>query len=72
MHWLLYVGLAAVAVLAAYGFLRGRGGKRRRVHTTRCRHCGQKLRYGEDKEGRALPCPRCLRTCTLTRSHVRS
>jgi hypothetical protein len=72
MHFLVFLGLPVAVIVIYYALLRARAEPRRQVYTIHCRHCGQKLRYGEDKVGYALPCPRCLRTCTLVRSHVHS
>jgi hypothetical protein len=57
----------AAKILAAGGYLLGGAepADEPEVHRATCPRCDQKVRYGPERAGRVIMCPRCRRRWTL-------
>jgi hypothetical protein len=67
MASLLILGGAIVVAVGGYFLLHRFRGKPEEVYRFRCPGCGLGVHYGAGQEGQRIRCPRCLRSCTLTR-----
>ena len=65
MTALLILCVVAILVGTAYWVFRAPRANKEIFHVVRCLPCDQKVRYSEQKAGRAGHCPRCLRVLSL-------